>query len=247
MKIGVIIHRIGKKIRLGLNRLFILVGYTVTFFLVVVFFRRGLPSAPTRVLVLEHSTDLLDRGSCFETWKLALYRGLTDPYLERIVVHLDTDMSIADVQVFRGLFQKLKAQGKKIVCYAQAIGTLGEVGLSGYYLGSCANQFYLGLCGHILLEGASIERLYFGKCLKNLGIKSNFVAQGEYKSGPDGFTRSNMSVQEKAMMHRILTRWHGQIIKNLIEDRRLKPSVLKAGMIELTCSAQEAKKLGWVD
>ena len=246
-KIGKFICSVGRKTRSGLNNLFIIMGYAVTFVVLIFFFRRGLPSIPTRVLILEHTSELWEGESYFEYWKQALYQGLTDPYLQRIVLHLDGDIGLADVQILRGLLKRLKAQGKEVICYAQAIGTLGEVGLAGYYLGSCAHRFYLGSYGHMMLEGINVERLYFGKFLKFFGIQSNFVAQGKYKSGPDEFTRSDMSLEERNMMGRILASWNRQILKDLTDDKRLDLSTLKFGLSGLTCSAQEAKKLKWVD
>ncbi|ETZ05259.1 S49 family peptidase [Holospora undulata] len=247
MKISAAIGWGGKKIFSGFNRLFIVVGYAVTFVVLVLFFRRGLPSTPVHVLVLEHHFEAWEQGSHLKNWKASLERALVDPYLRRIVLHLNFDISIADAQVLRGMLVKLKAQGKEVICYAQSVGSLGEIGISGYYLGSCANRFYLASSGHMMLEGMSVERLYFGKFLEALGVRSNFVAQGKYKSGPDGFTRSDMAIQEKKMMTRILKSWNKQILKDLQEDKRIKGFSLEDGLVNLTCSAQEAKKLGWVD
>ncbi|ETZ07748.1 protease 4 [Holospora obtusa F1] len=247
MKIIAATKKIQRKFFSGLNRLFISVGYSATFILLVFFLRRGLPSVPARVLLLEHHSVPWEREGFLKSWKLALEHALSDFNLRCVVLHLDSDMSIADAQTIRGLLKQLKAQGKEVICYAQSIGTLGEIGISGYYLGSCANRFYLGRSGHMMLEGMNVERLYFGKFLSSLGIQSDFVAQGQYKSGPDGFTRSDMSPQENQMMTRILACWSKQILQDLKNDCRLNFSDLEKGLTQLTCSAEEAKKLGWID
>lgn len=247
MKIFSIFNRIQRKIRFGLNRLFILVGYTGSFFVLVFFMRHHLSSNSARVLVLEQQPLQFAHGSSVWLWKKALHKALEDKHLQRIVVNLNIHLSLAEMQSLKVLLLKLKAQGKEIICYADAVGTLGGVPLTEYCLGSCATRFYLGNSGHMFLEGINTERLYFEKCLTDLGVRGNFVAQGKYKSGPDSFTRSTMSLEERGMIKRLLTCWNKQILETLAEDKRITLPALKDGLSHLTCSSKDAVKLRWVD
>ena len=246
------IKHIRRKTVKGLNRLFIVTGYAVSFVLCIFLVRHHLPSHPARVLVLEHTSTPLsfwEEEPTLWAWKTSLYRALEDRHLKRVVIRLDShgSFSIADAQSFRALLLKLKAQGKEVICYSDSLGTLGGTNLAAYLIGSCANKLYVSDTGSLFFEGLNTERLYFGQCLKDLGIHADMIACGKYKSGPDGLTRSNMSLEERQTLRRIFSEWEKHIVKGLLEDRRVAPALLKQGIYTLTCSGAQAKTLGWVD
>ena len=89
--------------------------------------------------------------------------------------------------------QKARENGKEIVAYTSGLGT------TGYLLASQANEVILerDSYGSIRPFGFSRIRQYQKDFYKNIKINVNVYAAGDFKSGPEGYTRNDMSETDK--------------------------------------------------
>ena len=83
--------------------------------------------------------------------------------------------------------------GKEIIAYTSGLGT------TGYLLASQANEVILerDSYGSVRPFGFSRVRQYQKDFFDNIKINVNVYAAGDYKSGPEGYTRNNMSETDK--------------------------------------------------
>ena len=88
---------------------------------------------------------------------------------------------------------KARENGKEIVAYTSGLGT------TGYLLASQANEVILerDSYGSIRPFGFSRIRQYQKDFYKNIKINVNVYAAGDFKSGPEGYTRNDMSETDK--------------------------------------------------
>ena len=88
---------------------------------------------------------------------------------------------------------KARENGKEIVAYTSGLGT------TGYLLASQANEVVLerDSYGSIRPFGFSRIRQYQKDFYKNIKINVNVYAAGDFKSGPEGYTRNDMSETDK--------------------------------------------------
>ncbi|MBL6679043.1 MAG: signal peptide peptidase SppA [Flavobacteriaceae bacterium] len=83
--------------------------------------------------------------------------------------------------------------GKEIIAYTSGLGT------TGYLLASQANEVILERDSYNSVRpfGFSRVRQYQKDFFDNIKINVNVYAAGDYKSGPEGYTRNNMSETDK--------------------------------------------------
>lgn len=88
---------------------------------------------------------------------------------------------------------KAREGGKEIIAYTSGLGT------TGYLLASQANEVILERDSYRSIRpfGFSRVRQYQKDFFDNIKINVNVYAAGDYKSGPEGYTRNNMSETDK--------------------------------------------------
>jgi protease-4 len=86
-----------------------------------------------------------------------------------------------------------RENGKEIIAYTSGLGT------TGYLLASQANEIILerDSYGSVRPFGFSRVRQYQKDFFKNIKINVNVYAAGDFKSGPEGYTRNDMSETDK--------------------------------------------------
>ena len=86
-----------------------------------------------------------------------------------------------------------RENGKEIIAYTSGLGT------TGYLLASQANEIILerDSYGSVRPFGFSRVRQYQKDFFKNIKINVNVYAAGDFKSGPEGYTRNDMSKTDK--------------------------------------------------
>ena len=88
---------------------------------------------------------------------------------------------------------RARESGKEIIAYTSGLGT------TGYLLASQANEVILerDSYGSVRPFGFSRIRQYQKDFYKNIKINVNVYAAGDFKSGPEGYTRNDMSETDK--------------------------------------------------
>ena len=86
-----------------------------------------------------------------------------------------------------------RENGKEILAYTSGLGT------TGYLLASQANELILerDSYGSVRPFGFSRVRQYQKDFFENIKVNMNVYAAGDFKSGPEGYTRNNMSETDK--------------------------------------------------
>ena len=89
--------------------------------------------------------------------------------------------------------RKARENGKEIVAYTSGLGT------TGYLLASQATEVILerDSYGSVRPFGFSRVRQYQKDFFKNIKVNVNVYAAGDFKSGPEGYTRNDMSETDK--------------------------------------------------
>ena len=89
--------------------------------------------------------------------------------------------------------KEAKENGKEIVAYTSGLGT------TGYLLASQANELILerDSYGSVRPFGFSRVRQYQKDFFGNIKVNMNVYAAGDFKSGPEGYTRNDMSETDK--------------------------------------------------
>ena len=87
--------------------------------------------------------------------------------------------------------KKIKDNGKRVIAYGENFGN------NAYLISSQANEIILNKYGQISSFGFSRKREYVKDLYENIKLNQHVFVAGEWKTGPENFTRNNMSEQDK--------------------------------------------------
>jgi protease-4 len=153
----------------------------------------------------------------------ALDRALHDPRIKGVVLApSDTGMGMASAQEIRLLVTALQAAGKPVYCHLQSASG------SEFYACAGAKRVSIDPAGYVKLMGVSTDALYFGKILRDAGIRADFVRIGRYKSAPEQYTNEHSSEPAREERAAILDDAYARLVYDLSQDTALSQEQVKA-------------------
>ena len=87
--------------------------------------------------------------------------------------------------------KNIKDNGKRVIAYGETFGN------NGYLISSQANEIILNKYGQIASFGFSRKREYVKDLYQNIKLNQHVFVAGEWKTGPENFTRNSMSEEDK--------------------------------------------------
>jgi len=174
----------------------------------------------TGIHVAEHVDDLEIRGSVGARRILALVHRLeqdrVDPRVVGVLLRLrDTDMAMAYAQELREAIAALEEADKPVVCHLDAGGG------SELYACGPARQTLVDPAGGVRLLGPSIHVMLYGEALANLGVRTDFVRIGRFKSAVEAYTRGDMSDPARRQRDAYLDDVEARFVHDLADDREV--------------------------
>lgn len=87
--------------------------------------------------------------------------------------------------------KNIRDSGKNVIAYAENFGN------NAYLISSQANTLMINEYGSVQAFGFSRKREYYKDLYENINLNYNVFVAGDYKSGPEPYTRNSMSEQDK--------------------------------------------------
>lgn len=105
----------------------------------------------------------------------------------------------AQSEELKAVLTELKNSGKDIVFYGESYhGTLT------YELACTGDEVILAPSGSVFIPGLAMRRFYLKGTLEKLGLETDIVSIGEYKTAVEIFTRTDMSDADHEQLEKIL-------------------------------------------
>lgn len=165
-----------------------------------------------------------------------------DPRPKGIILTLrGVQLSLADLQTLRGMLLKLRASGKRIICYAQGYDN------ATYTLASAADEIVLQPGGDLMTLGLYSEVTFLKDALDWAGVQMDSVAITPYKGALDSLTRSEPSPEGREQLDWLLDSRYEQLIAAIAEGRKMTPEAVRSMIDTAPHLDDEALKAGYVD
>ena len=139
-----------------------------------------------------------------------------DTRITGLVLEL-TDLQSASIDQLSDIgkaINEFKADGKPVFAYAD------NYTQTQYYLAAYADHITLPPNGFVLLQGYSVNRLYFKDLLDTLLVTPHIFKVGTYKSFVEPFTETKMSQYSKEANQHWLNQLWESYIKRVLEQRK---------------------------
>ncbi len=173
---------------------------------------------------------------------LRLDRMADDPQLRLVVFRSDgVTLTWSQVEELRAAIARLRARGKRTAWYGAGLGT------RGYMVASACERIGLSETGTLGARGFGADFVGLSQALTRVGVTVQALRYGEYKSGPEMFTRKHISKQLAATYGRIIRRRWRDFVTAVATGRSLSPTQVEAALARGVAFPQDAQRALLID
>jgi protease-4 len=95
-----------------------------------------------------------------------------------------------------------------------------------YYLASAFREVWMQPSGTVGLIGFATGSLFFRNALEKVGIETQVISRGEYKSAANRFTENRYTDADREALGRLLESLRSQVWQAIAESRHIEPDVV---------------------
>ena len=197
---------------------------------------------------------ILGGGSTAQQYELqdlldVLNNAATDDDLAAVYVNVsELGMYWASSFKLAEAVKNVKDSGKRVIAYSESYGN------SSYLISSQANEVLINEYGTVGAFGFSRKREYYKDFFKNVKLNFNIFTAGDFKSGPEPYTRDSMSENDKIAWNEFASPMWSKMTGMMEEGRDLPAGTIQnygdnayAMMAKQPEPALTALELGLVD
>ena len=198
--------------------------------------------------------DLLNGGSEAKQYELqdlldVLGAAATDDDLSAVYINVsELGMYWASAFKIAEAVKNIRDNGKRVIAYAEGYGN------NAYLISSQANEVLVNEYGGVDAFGFSRKREYYVDLYKNIKLNYNVFTAGDFKSGPEPYTRDSMSENDKIAWNAFAVPMWKKMTSMMEEGRQLPEGTIQnygdnvhIMLTEEPEPAQVALNLGLVD
>jgi len=117
--------------------------------------------------------------------------------------------------------RSLRDSGKRVIAYAEQYNN------NSYLISSQANEVLINEYGQVSAFGFSRKREYMKDLYKNLKLNYNVFTAGDFKSGPEPYTRDSMSENDKLAWNEFANPMWAKMTDMMEEARNLEKGTIQ--------------------
>lgn len=198
----------------------------------------ALTETPTNLPPLLGNEPPLSLKALLERFKEARH----DDSIVAVVVDLqDAALGFGQLQEIHEALRKFAAVDKEVYVHADTLST------GTYALATGASHISIVPTGEVRLLGLYGEAPYLGGALDKIGCVADFEHCGDYKTGPEIFTRTGPSEESKRMTNWLLDGIYDELVEIISNARGLSPDQVRTLIDNGPFLAEEALEAGLID
>lgn len=147
----------------------------------------------------------------------------------------------AQLQELRTALQAIRDAGMVVVMH------LNDPTVRDLYLATVADFVTVSPNASSLEAGLSSSRIYLADLLARFGIEAQFVRIGDYKSGPERFTRTGPSDEANESLNAFLDDLWGELRRGMLDGSAVDGDALDAGLAQAPLFPAWLIDAGFVD
>lgn len=164
-----------------------------------------------------------------------------DPRIEGVILRLNPQASAAMFQSLRGMIQKLRAAGKKVVAWSTHFGPLS------YYVATACDKIVMPPESEWSVLGFEREYVFLKDALDWAGLEVEAVRVSPYKSAPDTFTRADFGAEAREQAEWLLDAVYDTVVAGAADARNVTPQRMRELIDSAPHSATHAREAGLID
>ena len=167
----------------------------------------------------------------------------SDQSTKALLIEIDwTPFSFAQIEEILSVFDKARANGKKVVAYIDQ-----DAGNSAYMLASGADHIIMNPAQQLMLVGLSAELMHFRETLDLVGVEPQFTKRSEYKAAAEALTNTRSSKAQREQVNALLDDLSGRLVARIAKGRNKSVEDVQALIDQGPFTVEEAKQQGLID
>lgn len=169
-------------------------------------------------------------------------RAKVDKRIKGIILNIsDLNTGFATTDDIGHFIKDFRKSGKKVYAFIRS-GGIRECQLASY-----ADKSYAFKRGGLILNGLAIHAMFIKNTLSKLGIKPDFLNIGEYKTGPNMFTKNKMTPPHKESYTKLIDDIYESSIEIISKNRGIDKKMLRELISGFITNSEEYVKKGIID
>jgi len=152
----------------------------------------------------------------FATLLWSLERLRRDPTVRGVIFAPRAEVGgLAHAEELQEAFARLRRAGIQVMCH------LTDATASTWYACVAVDRVVVDPAGGVRLAGLRSARYFLGRALWSVGVRTDFVRVGDWKSAPEQLTQAASGEASRAQEGQLLDDWLGGLVSTLASARRL--------------------------
>ena len=158
----------------------------------------------------------------------------------------DGEYSLTQIETIRNAVLDFRNSGKKAYIYANSIGGFSN-GTGEYWLASAFDEIWVQPVGTVSVSGIYAEQPFLKDVLDNIGVEMEMEQRKRYKTGPEMYTRADMSDENRETIGSIISGLMTKISIDVAKGRNISRHDFDRAMNVSPLTVEEAKRLRLID
>lgn len=172
----------------------------------------------------------------------AFERIADDERVQGVILYLQGfEMALADLQTLRDTIGRLRAKGKRVVCWSK------NYDIATYFVASAADEIVQQPGGYFLPTGLVLQQNYLREALDTVGLEIDVINSTPYKSAADLFMRTEPSEEVAAMINWLQDSRYETMLNGIAAGRGVDADAVRAMIDQAPLTDQQAHEAGYVD
>jgi len=174
---------------------------------------------------------------------MSIEKAKNDDRIKLIYLNFgEVNAGLSCIEEIRAKLVDYKTSGKQIIAYSNYYSQYS------YLLCSVADKIYLNPNGFIDLKGISASVVFFKNLLAKIGVETQIIRKGQFKSAVEPFTETKMSGSSRLQTKLLIEDISEFMVNCISEERNIEVSKINNDINELRLnSAAACKKLNYID
>jgi protease-4 len=158
-----------------------------------------------------------------------------------VILPESVSLGAAQVEELRAAMARVRSHGKEVYVHADSL-------MMGQYVLACgASRLSVVPTGLVLVPGLHGSLLFVRGLLDKIGVKPDFLTEGDYKSAAELFMREQPSPEADEMMNWLMDSWYASFKEQISQGRKADASSVQGWLDSGLYTAEQAKSSGLID
>ncbi len=171
-----------------------------------------------------------------------IYRAADDESIDEMVLSLNKlSIGFAQAEEVRSALDYFKSKKKRIICHLSYPNNLA------YYIASTCDKIIVPPVTQLKLVGLKAELSFYAGTLDKIGVKTELLKIGAYKTAAETFTQEASSDANKKQINRLLDNLYGQLVSGIAKGRAVSEEAVRTLIDQGPFTTQEALDANLID